>query len=221
MPSTITTTGRRRKSGATRKGEGPLPGWIWLLLGMGLGLVVALLIYLLQHTMEEGVDAATGKTTPTVKQTIETVEPDPAPAEEETPVIQPVEDPPEERRRFDFYSLLPDLEVVIPEREQPVAPGPRPRPEAALEPETTTEPEAGVSYIMQAGSFRSHDDADRMRASLALLGVQSRIEQVTIDDGGRWHRVRIGPIDDFERMQNIHSRLADNDIEVMVIEVRE
>jgi cell division protein FtsN len=215
MPSTITTTGRRRRSGATRKGEGPLPGWIWLLLGMGLGLVVALLIYLLQYTMEDSVDAATGKTTPPAEQTIETVEPDPAPAEEGTPVIQPAEEAPEERRRFDFYSLLPDLEVVIPEREQPVAPERRPPPETAVE------PEAGVRYLMQAGSFRSHADADRMKASLALLGVESRIESVTIEDGGRWHRVRIGPIDDFERMQTIHTRLADNDIDVMVIEVRE
>ena len=215
MPSTITTTGRRRRSGATRKGEGPLPGWVWLLLGMGLGLVVALLIYLLQYTMEDSVDAAVGESTPAAEQISETVEPDPAPEEDESTIIQPVEEIPEERRRFDFYSLLPDLEVVIPEREQPVAPERRPPPETAVE------PEPGVRYLMQAGSFRSHADADRMRASLALLGVESRIESVTIEDGGRWHRVRIGPIDDFERMQTIHTRLADNDIEVMVIEVRE
>lgn len=214
MPSTITTTGhRRKKSGATRKDERGMPGWVWMLLGMALGLVIAVLIYLLQHTSPE--QTHDPESTTSVSTEAEADEPEATDTPEEAAVTEPVQAPEQERRRFDFYNLLPDMEVVIPEREQPATPGGSPPPE------TTLEPEPGTRYIMQAGSFQSFADADRMKANLALLGVESHIEQVTIDDGSRWHRVRIGPIDDFEQMVSTRERLADNDIEVMLIRVRE
>src|SRR5690606_6709904 len=89
-----------------------------------------------------------------------------------------------EERRFDFYDILPQYEVVVPEvevvtRRSLAAPGATPGATVAAPGATVAAP---GSYILQTGSFRSHNDADRMQASLALLGIESRIQKVTIDD---------------------------------------
>ncbi len=112
------------------------------------------------------------------------------------------------RPRFDFYRMLPNYEVVIPEEDIEVAPG-------------TDELESldAGTYVLQAGSFRTAADADRLRAQLALLGVESRVQTVTIDETDTWHRVRIGPMRDLEDLDTARARLAANDIEALVIRV--
>src|SRR5690606_38491890 len=97
---------------------------------------------------------------------------------------------------FDFYDILPQYEVLVPEEVETVS---RPAPPAA--------PVAAPgSYVLQTGSFRSHADADRMQASLALLGVESRIQKVAID-AGEFHRVRIGPISSLDELNRIRTVL--------------
>lgn len=110
--------------------------------------------------------------------------------------------------RFDFYRMLPNYEVVIPEED------------IAVTPTLDQEPVAGAgNYVLQAGSFRSAADADRLRAQLALLGVESRVQTVTIDDADTWHRVRIGPMRDLRELNAAREKLAQNQIEVLVIRV--
>jgi cell division protein FtsN len=113
------------------------------------------------------------------------------------------EAPPE--ARFDFYSLLPKFEVIIPEQEPDV--------QVETGPQAVTEP--GV-YVLQAGSFAEYKDADRRRAMLALQGIESRIQRVTIDDK-TYHRVRIGPIDDLDELNVLRSRLREAQIDVLRI----
>ena len=115
---------------------------------------------------------------------------------------QPVAPP---ATRFDFYSMLPKFEVIIPEQE----------PDVQLEtgPQAVVEP--GV-YILQAGSFREYKDADRRRATLAMQGIVSKIQRVTIDDK-TYHRVRIGPIDDLNELNVLRSRLREAHIDVLRI----
>ncbi len=107
--------------------------------------------------------------------------------------------------RFDFYSMLPKFEVIIPEQE----------PDVQLEtgPQAVVEP--GV-YILQAGSFSEYKDADRRRATLAMQGIVSKIQRVTIDDK-TYHRVRIGPIDDLNELNVLRSRLREAHIDVLRI----
>ena len=114
-----------------------------------------------------------------------------------------LEEPPE--ARFDFYNLLPKFEVVIPEQERDVRV--ETSPQAVLEP--------GV-YVLQAGSFSAYEDADRRRATLALQGIESKIQRVTIDDK-TYHRVRIGPIDDLDKLNLLRSRLREAQIDVLRI----
>ena len=110
-------------------------------------------------------------------------------------------------QRFDFYEMLPNFEVVIPEQEKNVSPDTQR--EAVVLP--------GV-YVLQAGSFRDFTDADRRRAELALQGIESRIQRVTIDDN-TYHRVRIGPTDDLDELNRLRDRLKQANIEVLRIRV--
>lgn len=109
--------------------------------------------------------------------------------------------------RFDFYETLPKYEVVIPEVETPASPAVRAKP--------IEEP---GSYVLQAGSFGAAADAERLKANLALLGIESRVQRVTIDDD-TYHRVRIGPITDLNALNRIRKQLRDARIEPMVMKV--
>ena len=121
------------------------------------------------------------------------------------PAAAAVSQPDHPARRFDFYELLPKFEVVIPETERDAKPDNQP---VALD-------QPG-SYVLQAGSFSQFSDADRMKASLALLGIASRVQKVTIDDS-TYHRVRVGPIADLEQVNRLRGQLYDAEVEILLI----
>lgn len=109
------------------------------------------------------------------------------------------------KSRFDFYELLPNFEVVIPEEDPEVA--------ADVEPTAVVVP---GTYVLQAGSFSAYEDADRRRAQLALQGIESFIQRVSIDDK-TFHRVRIGPTNDLNELNMLRSRLRAAKIDVLRI----
>jgi cell division protein FtsN len=109
--------------------------------------------------------------------------------------------------RFDFYEILPQYEVVIPEIES--------EPRSAAPVAAVEEP---GRYVLQVGSFAKLDDADRRRANLALLGIESRIQRVTIDEDV-FHRVRIGPIDELAELNRIRARLRSARVESLLMKV--
>lgn len=111
---------------------------------------------------------------------------------------------------FDFYKMLPNFEVVIPEQDKDVR----------RSGEVSKGEEAGT-YVLQAGSFRTEADADRLRARLALIGLESEIQTVTIDRDQTWHRVRIGPFAKLPELNDARRRLAENDLQALVIRVGE
>ena len=76
------------------------------------------------------------------------------------------------------------------------------------------------AYILQAGSFRNHADADRVRALIAMQGVESKIQKVTIDKD-TWHRVRVGPITNLQKLEETRSKLRQARIDALVIRVGE
>jgi len=121
-----------------------------------------------------------------------------ASAEEETP---------EEQSKYSFYEMLPKFEVVVPEREQVKARG--------APPEQIKEPGA---YVLQAGSYRNYADADRVRAQLALQGIESQVQRVQIDKDA-WHRVRIGPIADLAELNRVREKLKRAEVEAIVLRV--
>ncbi len=185
------------KKGATAK-QPPqgarTPCWSGFAAGLALGLMVAGLVYLNLAPEGEGEAPAAARSAPG------------ASAEQEA--------------RFQFYTLLPEMEVVVPEPE----PEP-PAPEAATGEAPAPPPVAKVTrpgtYVLQAGSFRRRADAERRKASLALLGVRSTIQPVTLGDGETWFRVRIGPYTRLEELNEVRALLQEHGVDTLLVRLRE
>lgn len=175
----------------------PLPGWVWLLTGLTMGLAVALIVYLNQPRLTPVAPSAIiGSQSERAIQ--------PAQKKKEAPA----------ERRFDFYTLLPELEVVVPEDQAPqssAAVG-----AAAPSPAAT----ATGPYVLQAGSFQRAQEADALKANLALLGVVADIQTVTVDNS-IWHRVRVGPYTDLAELNRVRERLTRSHIDTVVLKERQ
>ncbi|MCG2633890.1 MAG: SPOR domain-containing protein [Gammaproteobacteria bacterium] len=115
--------------------------------------------------------------------------------------------------RFDFYTMLSEMEVAVPEERLSAAP--------AKPTDTKDSPasEEAHTYVLQVGSFRQYEDADRLKATLALMGNQARIHQVTID-GANWHRVRLGPYNDLNVLNGVRSQLAAEKIPTIALQLK-
>ena len=111
----------------------------------------------------------------------------------------------EPKERFDFYKMLPAFEMIVDDAMPAVNEDNEPR---AIE-------EPG-EYILQAGSFSTHQDADRRRAELALQGIVSRVQRAKVNDRD-YYRVYIGPISDLDELNMTRSRLREAQIDVMRI----
>ncbi len=115
--------------------------------------------------------------------------------------------PEEAANSYDFYSMLPKFEVVVPEKDKDV------RPDVRGVPETRR-----GTYVLQAGSYKNFADADRVRAQLALQGVESKVQKVSVDND-TWHRIRIGPISKLDELNRLRAILRKADVDVLVIRV--
>lgn len=130
---------------------------------------------------------------------------------------------------FEFYTILPEMEVVVPDEElvSPDAPdsgdAKNEKQTAKTSATTATTPAAGDGddYILQMGSFRRFEDADRMKAKLALIGIEADVQKVSINNRDTYHRVRSGPYHG-QRQLNAARRLAkENNISSLVIKLKQ
>jgi cell division protein FtsN len=112
---------------------------------------------------------------------------------------------------FDFYTILTAKEELVPEKKE-VSGGQKA--------ETSVGNSSG-NYYLQAGSFQNHTDADRRKATLALLGVAASIQRVTIKENQTWYRVRVGPIDDINEVNRLRSKLEVEKIQTMLARAKE
>ncbi|MBS0613996.1 MAG: SPOR domain-containing protein [Proteobacteria bacterium] len=172
-----------------RRNDG-FSGWTGLGVGLALGLLVAIGIYLKDHRHD----------TPAAP------EARPKHDRRKSADTEPAEEEPQPKS-YDFYDMLPKFEVVVPEKEKDVKPDLRAAPE--------TRP---GTYVLQAGSYRNFSDADRIRAQLALQGIESKIQKVSVDTD-TWHRIRIGPISNLDGLNRMRQKLRKADIDVIVIRV--
>lgn len=175
-------------------GAGGLSGIAGFVVGLALGLTVAVGVYLFDRRPA----ARLAQEAPPMTRDEAPAAAKPAPASQD------------DATQFDFYEMLPKFEVVIPEQEG-AAPAAGPG---------TGPVEKPGAYILQAGSFRNHADADRVRALIAMQGVESKIQKVTIDRD-TWHRVRVGPITNLQQLEETRSKLRNARIDALVIKVGE
>jgi cell division protein FtsN len=180
---------RRRAATAPYGRRGATPGWLLILIGLVAGGLVGGGAFLVRDRLAARPDRAAA-----------------APARP-APKARPSSAPPE--KRFEFYEMLPNFEVVIPEEDRDARPDKSPAPVEA----------PGV-YVLQAGSYGAFAEADGVKARLALLGVKSQIQKITVDER-QYHRVRIGPIEDLGELNRARKRLRAAGIDVLVIRVGE
>lgn len=76
----------------------------------------------------------------------------------------------------------------------------------------------GTRYMLQVAAFRSAAEADQMKARLAILGFEARIFSAQ-RDGTEVHRVRVGPFEEFEALNQMKAALSDNGVESTVVRV--
>ena len=120
----------------------------------------------------------------------------------------------ESKPRFEFYKVLTDKQdATVPAQkgnDQAGATENKPVPTQTKQPAEKT---AGKeSYFLQAGAFPAADDADKLKAKLAMLGMEASIQTVTIPDRGVWHRVRLGPYKGADEMNKTLAVLKQNGV---------
>lgn len=164
------------KKSRARKSQ--VPAWVWLFTGVVTGVFISFLTFLADlspETVKEEKKAASAPTKSPAKTTHTT--------------------------KFDFYTLLPEREVIVPDEPK----------------DSSGEPEEAFVYLLQAGSFKSSEDADRLRAKLILMGLDAKIEAVTVNGGDQWHRVQVGPFSNSSSLSKARSMLISEGIDTLLM----
>lgn len=121
-----------------------------------------------------------------------------APSETHTSIAK------QEAPRFDFYTLLPNMTVEVPElepepevkRKTALAAAPKVAQAPAPAPASTAQNNKSSNFIIQAGSFREPAQAEELKARLTLNGFEASIQTVKIEQQDLWYRVFLGPYED-------------------------
>jgi cell division protein FtsN len=170
--------------------------WREFAVGLAVGLSLSGCVLIWQNYRDKGAVRAAAEV------------PRPEPRSDKAAAAGDVED---NSKNYDFYDMLPNFEVVVPEKDREVS---RERDTAPAKIERP-----GV-YVLQAGSYRKPEEADRIRAQLKLQGIDANVQRVAVDDDV-WHRVRIGPITDLTELNRLRARLRAADLDALVIRVGE
>lgn len=108
---------------------------------------------------------------------------------------------------YDFYMMLPESEVTVPQVEAYISK----RPAA---------PDQKYNYLLQAGSFRSAEQADKLRAKLLLQGLDAKTRRIKNNDGSIWHRVMIGPFTSRSSLNKAQDILVSSNTESIAVRVK-
>ncbi|PCC99386.1 SPOR domain-containing protein [Halopseudomonas pelagia] len=186
---------RRGASRQQSNSKRSIPGWLWLVAGLAIGVFVTFLFQL-----EPGRGSVQRDKTPP------------------PPAVTPPPPSKADQPRYDFYTLLPESEVIVPQSSVP----------ETAEPEKSTDekkPEdaaatSGTRFYLQAGSFRQRAEADRVRAQILLLGLDVKLENARLDGGEIWYRVQVGPFQDRATLSSAQTTLAGNGFDNLLLQQR-
>lgn len=139
------------------------------------------------------------------KQIVQVLKPE-NPKTTEPEKIKEPEEPEVKATQFDFYNILPEKEVIVPDYEIKT----RTREERIGQVKDT-------QYIMQAGSFNGIQDAEKMRAKLEAMGIEAKVQKAKVGNT-IWYRVKLGPFAQIASVNIINARLKQSGIDVIVTE---
>lgn len=180
------TTSKKRggtKRAAKSKQKRMIPGWFWLATGLVVGLFIAGLVYLKEYK---------GVLNPTHQAKKKTIKQH---AKKNT-VKQP---------KFDFYKILPEMSVAVPEQENQLK-------------QSTKAANKNNLYVLQVASFKRFKDADQLKAKLTLEGFDVKINDMK-SKGTLWHRVWIGPFDNLAQVEKNQKELHKHKIKAILLKV--
>jgi cell division protein FtsN len=182
---------KMRTSGNGGAGK-QVPWWIWFLGGLFCGLGLSALVLMKQWApqLREG---------------------EPQAAKPAAPADAPDANP--DKPKYDFYSVLPEMEVVVPDAEVK---------SAATTPAAADAQGAAANatqrYMLQAGSFRTSADADALKARLTLMGVGASVSVQKVNvNGTEYFRVRLGPFADLRGVDAAKRTLEGNGINAIAL----
>jgi cell division protein FtsN len=218
------------KRGASRyqaPAKKPIPGWVWMAIGLTVG---AFVVFLMKLEPGSGDDIKRVKAEAKAAKIAEANKTPPSP----TAPVKP---------KYDFYTLLPESEVIVPNEAVPektppvVAPSTPVTPEVAAKIDTAraqaalsgltpppappvTKPAAVTTFFLQAGSFRKQADAEKVRAQIILLGQTSTVESGMVKDE-TWYRVLVGPFSNREQLTTAQKQLAGGGFSNLLLQQRQ
>jgi cell division protein FtsN len=106
--------------------------------------------------------------------------------------------------RFEYYNILPGNESKVTEQEIK---------------QLNNDAQPKEAYFLQVGAFKTEQEADNVKAKLALLGLEAIIQTATTPDHGVLHRVRVGPYADPSQLTKTRSDLVENGFKPDLIKV--
>lgn len=174
-----------------RPGGFDLRRWREFGAGLALGLVVALAVYISDRRGDDDAEVS-----------------EPAPEKNRAATESSAAGTGGEETEFAFYDMLPKFEVVVPEKER------------SERVDSASRIERPGIYFLQVGSYKSQDEAERVRAQLARQDITANVQRVAVD-ADVWHRVRIGPIRDLAQLNRTRQQLQAADRDTLVIRVEE
>ncbi|WP_373974167.1 SPOR domain-containing protein [Chitinibacter sp. SCUT-21] len=214
-------SGRSNSNNQTKAGGSSLLTGLLVGLFVGIGIAVAVAVYLnysgnpfnKEQTTPNDMLASGPETATTPPEILQ-----PGNGKEVVPVMTapPVASKPEAANasedRFDFYKMLPEVSDAPKEATATSKPKASASPAPTIA--TATAPKPG---LLQVGAFQNENDADNLKAKLALLGIESRIQTTELPEKGVWHRVRVGPFNDQAELDRTRNLLKNNGIDSTVV----
>ncbi|KQZ78368.1 sporulation protein [Rhodanobacter sp. Root561] len=209
---------------AVRNGSSGFPGWGYAVIGLLVGVI--LMAVMMRGSLLTSLRKADGpQANPQA-----TAERGSAPGLLESGAS----DAAPKKPQFDFYSVLSEKEVRIPDAEisaqarveqqqkqaaqlqaqqaaqaaaQANAPQAVTQNVTAAPASAVAQPGAGSGYLLQVGAFPNASDAETLKAKLALQGFVANVQSVSIG-GQTYHRVRLGPFRSATDLESTKQRLA-------------
>ena len=181
---------KKRRKRTTKKEVSNRPAWFFT--GLIAGLFIAFLLQLYGFGIDKKELLSTSNTL--------------------APNLEPTEDiskPKSNRPRFEFYDVLPESELKVPDVKSRATPNTKDQPNTARK---------RYQYLLQAGSFAKLDDADRRKAEVILLGTSASISKVVNEAGDPRYRVIVGPFNKRIKMSKTRNQLHSANIETLLMQ---
>ena len=162
--------------------------------GLTVGLCVAIVVYFYQHDVAQQIQIVQPKIT----------------VEKPAPDLSQNYDTP--ATTFDFFHILPNMEVNVSEWEA--------EDDGDIEERVGLGGENPGIHILQVGSFKQYDAADTVKAKLALMGISADIQRVVIDGKDIRYRVRVGPYRDSKKLLRVRQQVTENNMSYILLKLK-